>query len=197
MAPARPYRPMTSPASPPPAPGMWSPPCVSAAVGKACHDANVVCMMGALTPTEVFQAREAGAHLVKIFPASTVGPAHLKALRSVFPQVLFMPTGGVDAKSLGEWMKAGAACVGVGGRLVDENLIRQGDKASIIAVGHQLMEAYAATRTTEKKTSESVKPAPLRYPAWQGPSATPRPSRADAYAGSFRRRQQAVSTRFR
>ena len=121
-------------------------PCVVPDVGKACKDTGVVCMMGALSPTEVFEARQAGAHLVKIFPASTVGPGHLKALRSVFPDVLFMPTGGVDAKTLPDWIKAGASCVGVGGKLVDESLIKAGDKAAIIETGRALLEAYAALK---------------------------------------------------
>ena len=121
-------------------------PCVSAEVGAACRRHEVPSLMGTLTPTEVFNALQAGSTAVKVFPASTVGAAHLKALRSVFPKVTFMPTGGIDASTIGDWVEAGAACVGVGGRLVDESLITKGDRESVLAVGKQLIEAYKAAK---------------------------------------------------
>jgi len=121
-------------------------PCVTAEMGAACRRLDVPCLMGTITPSEVYQALQAGSTAVKLFPASTVGPAHLKALRSVFPDVTFMPTGGIDANSVADWVKAGAACVGVGGKLVDEKLIKAGDKAAIIAAGKQLLEAYKAAK---------------------------------------------------
>jgi 2-dehydro-3-deoxyphosphogluconate aldolase/(4S)-4-hydroxy-2-oxoglutarate aldolase len=119
-------------------------PCVTVEVGAVCRRQGVPCLMGTLTPTEVFQALRAGADAVKIFPASSVGPGHLKALRSVFPAVSFMPTGGIDATNLAGWFQAGAACVGVGGRLVDENLIARGDRLAVIAAGRQLLDSYRA-----------------------------------------------------
>lgn len=121
-------------------------PCVSAEVGAACRRLEVPSLMGTLTPTEVFNALQAGSTAVKVFPASTVGPAHLKALRSVFPNVTFMPTGGVDATTVGDWVKAGAACVGVGGKLVDESIIKAGDKDTVLKVGKQLIEAYKSAK---------------------------------------------------
>jgi len=121
-------------------------PCVSAEVGAACRRHNVPSLMGTLTPTEVFNALQAGSTAVKVFPASTVGSGHLKALRSVFPKITFMPTGGIDASTIAEWVKAGAACVGVGGKLVDEGLLKKGDKDTVLAVGKQLIEAYKAAK---------------------------------------------------
>jgi len=89
-------------------------------------------MLGALTPDEVVEALEGFADVVKIFPAASMGgPAHLRALRSVFPDVPFCPTGGVDASNLRAYLDAGAAFVGIGGRLVDEALIAAGDKAAL------------------------------------------------------------------
>jgi 2-dehydro-3-deoxyphosphogluconate aldolase/(4S)-4-hydroxy-2-oxoglutarate aldolase len=123
-------------------------PCVTAEVGAACRRLNVPSLMGTLTPTEVFSALQAGSTAVKVFPASTVGPGHLKALRSVFPKVTFMPTGGVDAATVGDWVKAGAACVGVGGKLVDEGLIKKGDKETVLSVGKTLIEAYRAAKAS-------------------------------------------------
>jgi 2-dehydro-3-deoxyphosphogluconate aldolase/(4S)-4-hydroxy-2-oxoglutarate aldolase len=89
-------------------------------------------MLGALTPDEVVEALEGFADVVKIFPAASMGgPAHLRALRSVFPDVPFCPTGGVDASNLRAYLDAGAAFVGIGGGLVDEALIAAGDKAAL------------------------------------------------------------------
>lgn len=121
-------------------------PCVSAEVGAACRRLDVPSLMGTLTPTEVFAALQAGSTAVKVFPASTVGSGHLKALRSVFPKVTFMPTGGIDASTIADWVKAGAACVGVGGKLVDEGLLKAGDKTTVLAVGKQLIDAYKAAK---------------------------------------------------
>jgi len=123
-------------------------PCVVAEIGAACRRLAVPSLMGALTPTEVHQAHRAGARAVKLFPAATVGPAHLKALRTVFPDVLFMPTGGVDAASVADWVRAGAACVGVGGKLVDEASIKAGDKAVVLDAAATLMANFRSTAAT-------------------------------------------------
>ncbi len=107
-------------------------PWVDPALAAPVRDAGACLMLGALTPTEVRAALAAGADVVKVFPASSVGgPAHVKALRSVFPEVVFCPTGGVDARNLPDYLAAGAAFVGIGGRLVDESLIAAGDIAAV------------------------------------------------------------------
>lgn len=72
---------------------------------------------GALTPTEILSAFQAGATLVKLFPASAVGPGYVKALRGPLPQIPLMPTGGVDLESLHAWLSAGCVAVGMGGAL--------------------------------------------------------------------------------
>jgi 2-dehydro-3-deoxyphosphogluconate aldolase/(4S)-4-hydroxy-2-oxoglutarate aldolase len=115
-------------------------PWVDAEVAGAAHAAGAVAMLGALTPTEVRAALQAGADVVKIFPASSAGgPAHIKALRSVFPQVAFCPTGGVDARSAPDYLAAGAAFVGMGGRLVDEALLQRGDRAAVEAAARDVL----------------------------------------------------------
>jgi 2-dehydro-3-deoxyphosphogluconate aldolase/(4S)-4-hydroxy-2-oxoglutarate aldolase len=97
-------------------------------------------MMGAFTPTEVRAARAAGADVVKIFPASSAGgPAHIKALKSVFLDVTFCPTGGVDARNAGEYIAAGAAFVGIGGKLVDEKAIADGNRAALEAAAREAL----------------------------------------------------------
>jgi 2-dehydro-3-deoxyphosphogluconate aldolase/(4S)-4-hydroxy-2-oxoglutarate aldolase len=99
-------------------------------------------MLGALTPTEVRAALSAGADVVKIFPASSAGgPAHIRALKSVFPDVTFCPTGGVDPSNLRQWLDAGAAFVGIGGKLVDEKLIAAGDKPAVQAAARAALAA--------------------------------------------------------
>lgn len=107
-------------------------PWIDPTLAEPCRDAGACLMLGALSPTEVRAALAAGADVVKVFPASSAGgPAHIKALRSVFPDVAFCPTGGVDARNMGEYLAAGAAFVGMGGRLVDEALIAAGDRAAV------------------------------------------------------------------
>lgn len=87
---------------------------------------KVICA-GALTPTEVLTAWEAGADVVKIFPANTVGgPKYIKALKGPLPHIEMIPTGGVNLETAGEFLKAGACAVAVGGELVDAKLIKEG-----------------------------------------------------------------------
>ncbi len=78
---------------------------------------GVASMPGAATPTEVMRARASGADFVKLFPASTYGPDHLRALRPVFPDVAFVPTGGVGPTNAAEWFDAGASALAVGSAL--------------------------------------------------------------------------------
>ena len=107
-------------------------PWIDPAVAEVARARGACAMLGAMTPTEVRAALAAGADVVKLFPASSVGgPAHLKALRAVFPGVAFCPTGGVDAANAPDYLAAGAAFVGIGGKLVDEARIAAGDKAAI------------------------------------------------------------------
>lgn len=84
---------------------------------RAARERGVPFLPGALTPTEIVRAWQLGATCVKVFPGSAVGPGYLKAIRAPLPHVPLMPTGGVDEKNLGEWLKAGAIAVGMGGSL--------------------------------------------------------------------------------
>jgi 2-dehydro-3-deoxyphosphogluconate aldolase/(4S)-4-hydroxy-2-oxoglutarate aldolase len=107
-------------------------PWVGTEIVAPARAAGAAVMLGALTPTEVRAALTAGTDVVKVFPASSAGgPAHIRALRSVFPQATFCPTGGVDPSNLRTWLDAGAAFVGIGGKLVDEKLIAAGEKAAV------------------------------------------------------------------
>lgn len=88
-----------------------------------CHRYDVPVIPGALTPTEILTGWEAGAECIKVFPASSLGPAYIKAIKAPFPQIRLCPTGGIDLSNLKSYLQAGASCFGVGGQLVDSSLI--------------------------------------------------------------------------
>lgn len=112
---------------------------------QLAHRYDIAMLPGAFTPTEVLTAWEAGADIVKIFPAEVVGPAYLKALRGPLPQVKLMPTGGVDATTAAAFLKAGACCLGVGGSLVDAKLIAARDFEGLKKRAGELVQAVRAT----------------------------------------------------
>lgn len=117
-------------------------PWVGPEIVAPAREAGAAVMLGALTPSEVRAALAAGTDVVKVFPASSAGgPAHIRALKSVFPDVTFCPTGGVDPSNLRQWLDAGAAFVGIGGKLVDPKLIAAGDKASVQAAARAALAA--------------------------------------------------------
>jgi 2-dehydro-3-deoxyphosphogluconate aldolase/(4S)-4-hydroxy-2-oxoglutarate aldolase len=85
-----------------------------------CAEQGVPCFPGALSPTEILTAWTAGASAVKLFPATAVGPGYLAQIAGPFPDIPFVPTGGVSAQTAGEWMAAGAVAVGMGGWLIGD-----------------------------------------------------------------------------
>jgi len=91
-----------------------------------CNRNEIAVMPGALTPTEIFTARQVGADMVKVFPVSAMGGAsYVKAVKTVFPQINIVPTGGISLDSAVDYIKAGASAVGIGGELtgVEESII--------------------------------------------------------------------------
>jgi 2-dehydro-3-deoxyphosphogluconate aldolase/(4S)-4-hydroxy-2-oxoglutarate aldolase len=90
---------------------------------RLCRRYDKLVMPGAFTPTEILAAWEAGADIVKVFPADVVGETFFKAMRGPLPQVRLMPTGGVDLTNAADYLKAGACCLGVGSQLVDPKLV--------------------------------------------------------------------------
>jgi 2-dehydro-3-deoxyphosphogluconate aldolase/(4S)-4-hydroxy-2-oxoglutarate aldolase len=108
---------------------------------------KVVCP-GALTPTEVLTAWESGADVVKIFPCGNVGgPKYIKALKGPFPQIEMIPTGGVNLETAGEFLKAGACAVAVGGELVDAKSVKEGKFDVIAERARQYLAAVARARS--------------------------------------------------
>ena len=104
-------------------------------------------MPGAYTPTEVLTAWEAGADIVKLFPADIGGPAYLKAIQGPLPQIRIMPTGGVNLQTLTEFVKAGACAVGLGGQLVEKNAVERGDFARISSLASQYVDLMKQARS--------------------------------------------------
>src|ERR687883_1199937 len=102
-------------------------PTLNVDVIRLCHRYDKLVMPGAFTPTEILTAWEAGADIVKVFPAEVVGPAFFKALRGPLPQVRIMPTGGVDLTTAAAFLRAGACCLGVGGQLVEPRAVAEGN----------------------------------------------------------------------
>lgn len=106
--------------------------------------AGVPFMPGAATPSEVLARWREGAALVKIFPAKLLGgPAFLKTLKSVFPEIPLMPTGGVNPDTAADYLAAGALCVGMGGELMPKDALQTGDKKRVIALAQHALSAVA------------------------------------------------------
>jgi 2-dehydro-3-deoxyphosphogluconate aldolase/(4S)-4-hydroxy-2-oxoglutarate aldolase len=101
---------------------------------------------GAFTPTEILRAWGAGADVVKVFPSTTLGPGYFKDILAPLPQIKLTPTGGVDLKNAGDWIKAGAACIGVGSALVTKDALAKNDWASISSSAKAFVDAVKKAR---------------------------------------------------
>lgn len=121
-------------------------PTVNLDVIRLCQRYNKLVMPGAFTPTEILTAWEAGADIVKVFPAEVVGPAFFKAIRGPLPQVRLMPTGGVDLTTAAQFLQAGACCLGVGSQMVDPKLVAAGDFATLRDLARQYVQIVRDTR---------------------------------------------------
>ena len=123
-------------------------PCVVPDVIAVARERGVAVLPGAMTPTEVFAAWSAGGDIIKIFPASNVGGAsYLKALKGPFPHIKLCPTGGVNLQTIGDFVKAGASAVGVGGEVVLMTAIDRGDFAEITRLASEYVKAFAAAKS--------------------------------------------------
>jgi len=117
------------------------------AVNGVARGAGVTMLSGALTPTEILAALEAGTDLIKIFPAQALGgPSYIKALRGPFPDVPLVPTGGVSLENVAEFFDAGATAVGVGSELVSRELLARSDWDGLGARARDFVAAVRASR---------------------------------------------------
>ena len=113
---------------------------------QLCRRYDKIVLPGAFTPTEVVQAWQAGADIVKVFPSDCVGPQYLKALRGPLPQVRLMPTGGVNLDTAAEFLRCGACALGVGGALVSSQAVADGDMAGIESLARRYVDIVKAFR---------------------------------------------------
>ena len=114
---------------------------------EACHEHQVPAIPGCLTPTEILAAHEAGADIIKVFPATALGPQYIKDVRAPLPQVKLMPTGGVTLDNAGDWIRAGAVAVGVGSALVDAKAIEAGRFDLIRSNAERVVASVAGARS--------------------------------------------------
>jgi 2-dehydro-3-deoxyphosphogluconate aldolase/(4S)-4-hydroxy-2-oxoglutarate aldolase len=123
---------------------------VSPGFDEAVHSATKangkLSLPGAMTPTEILRAWSAGADVVKVFPSTTLGPGYFKDVLAPLPHIRLMPTGGVDAKNAGDWIRAGAVCVGAGSNLVPKDALARKDWAAITANASAFVDAVRTAK---------------------------------------------------
>ncbi len=112
----------------------------------ACHECGVPAAPGCFTPTEILEAHDAGADIVKVFPATALGPQYIRDVRAPLPQVKLMPTGGVSPDNAGDWIRAGAVAVTAGSSLLDAAAIESGRFDVLTANARRIVENVAAAR---------------------------------------------------
>lgn len=115
-------------------------------VVRIAREAGVIAVPGALTPTEVFNAWQAGADLVKVFPAELFSPRYVRYLRELFPQIRLFPTGGLSLDSVREYIIAGAATVGLGSNLADAEALTAGNVEPLVERARLLVTTVVRAR---------------------------------------------------
>jgi len=119
-------------------------PTLDRGVVRYCRDQGVPCLPGAFTPTELLEAWRAGAELVKLFPASALGPRYLREVLAPLPFLRVVPSGGVALENAGQWIRAGAAAVSVGSAIVSGTLVRDQSWGEVTARARALVDTVAA-----------------------------------------------------
>jgi 2-dehydro-3-deoxyphosphogluconate aldolase/(4S)-4-hydroxy-2-oxoglutarate aldolase len=115
------------------------------------HAAGRPIMLGAYTPTEAQTAHEAGADFIKIFPADTLGPGYIKALRAPMPHLKIVPTGGVELNNVADFLKAGCAALGVGSSLVSAKILHETNWPELTRRAREFVQAARQARQTPAK----------------------------------------------
>ena len=111
-------------------------------VAQVANKHDMLWAPGCMTPSEIIRAEELGAKIIKLFPGNILGPAFLSAIKELFPDLLFMPTGGVDLdkENIAGWFKAGVCAVGMGSKLISKPLLEQKDYAKIETLTTQVLD---------------------------------------------------------
>src|SRR5213593_4212434 len=121
-------------------------PALNPGVIRLCRDREIPCMPGAFTPTELLEAWRAGAPVMKLFPASAVGPSYVRDVLAPLPFLRLVPSGGVSLENAGEWIRAGAAAVSVGSALASAALLTDESTAELTARARSFVERVAQAR---------------------------------------------------
>jgi 2-dehydro-3-deoxyphosphogluconate aldolase / (4S)-4-hydroxy-2-oxoglutarate aldolase len=117
-------------------------------VAKVADKNNMLWVPGCMTPSEIIAAETLGAQFVKLFPGNILGPDFMSAIKELFPNLIFMPTGGVDTtkENIGAWFKAGVSCVGMGSKLISKGLMESKDYAKIESLTKEVLETVKAIK---------------------------------------------------
>jgi 2-dehydro-3-deoxyphosphogluconate aldolase/(4S)-4-hydroxy-2-oxoglutarate aldolase len=120
---------------------------------EACHERDVAALPGCFSPTEIAAAWDLGADIVKIFPATSLGPGFIKDLRGPFPLIKVMPTGGVSRENAADWIRAGAVAIGVGTAIVDGKAVDARRFDTIAANARVFVDAVRGARSASAKAT--------------------------------------------
>jgi 2-dehydro-3-deoxyphosphogluconate aldolase/(4S)-4-hydroxy-2-oxoglutarate aldolase len=117
-------------------------------VAEVADKNNMLWVPGCMTPSEIIRAETLGAKMIKLFPGNILGPEFMSAIKALFPDLLFMPTGGVDLdkENIAGWLKAGVCAVGMGSKLISNQLLEQKDYAKIEELTKQALEILKSLR---------------------------------------------------
>jgi 2-dehydro-3-deoxyphosphogluconate aldolase/(4S)-4-hydroxy-2-oxoglutarate aldolase len=117
-------------------------------INEACRKQNILWIPGCMTPSDLMRARESEINLVKLFPGNSIGPGFVKSAKEVFPDLLFMPTGGVNNENLQEWFKAGVSAVGIGSSLITKFIMENNEFDFLKTNARALILQIAAIRSS-------------------------------------------------
>ncbi len=117
-------------------------------VAKVADKNNMLWVPGCMTPSEIIKAENMGAKMIKLFPGNILGPDFMSAIKALFPDLLFMPTGGVDLdkENIASWLKAGVCAVGMGSKLISNKLMEQKDYAKMQELTRQALDILKSLR---------------------------------------------------
>ena len=117
-------------------------------VAQVVDNNNILWIPGCMTPTEIIRAETLGAKMIKLFPGNILGPEFMSTIKALFPDLLFMPTGGVDLdkENIAGWFKAGVRAVGMGSKLISKQLLEQKDYTKIEELTKEAMDIVKSVR---------------------------------------------------
>lgn len=118
-------------------------------VATVCDKNDMLWVPGCMTPSEIIRAENLGAKMIKLFPGNILGPEFMSAIKALFPDLLFMPTGGVDLDkdNIGKWLKSGVCAVGMGSKLVSKQLLEEKNYTKIEELSKQALEILKSLKT--------------------------------------------------